>query len=732
MLIFGQKYTLVYRWILFIAPIAIAVAGHKVTGYVYHAETAEPLPGVNVILKNTDLGAATLNDGSFSIDNVPSGNYNILYSAIGYDESLDIVNVPSNDPLEIWMTETFLQLEHVVVTGTRNSRINTNSPVATEVISRNDIQESGARDMAELLEERAGISVAASKEGGKVVNMLGMDSKYVLVMIDGQPISGKFNSRINLDQVSTAIIDKVEIIKGPSSSLYGSEAMGGVINIITKRNIFVNPISVTMRYSGGLTTDPIGDSFNPFDLAIGKRDIRMNLNGSKKAFVFHSDIDYLKANVDKNLVYIDVDNYEKYSIRGDMDWAVTDAQKVKINGGSFNTVEENHSTLLDGQPTIIRNNWSSDYSNFLNDQLKIQALIRGEDYNRSYLEIKPSTGETVKTDTTVETQLEGEFNTIYTDDNRTINIGGEYRIETYSNARVDSGNLQSLNATGLYFQYEQTLSSKLTLVAGLRADNNNDLDKPIISPRLAGMYKLSDRYKLRGSWGQGFRMPSFMDKYMNWNHWQFGYAIIGNPDLVPETSTGYNLGIEYFHPGKYKFSIMVYQNTFNNMIIDEQLEPGLFTYSNIDRVHFTGIEFQHRQNYSKNFTGNLAYNLSRNRNIVTGEIVPGSPEHSANIKMSYKSKSGKLRSALKIKAVAPYKVQEFIPVGSGEEQNEGYFVIRDRDAYFLIDIDGKYKIHKLLTLSFGIKNIQDTVDNQYGPFIGRTVYFELGSKLGGH
>ena len=87
MLIFGQKYTLVYRWILFIAPIAIAVAGHKVTGYVYHAETAEPLPGVNVILKNTDLGAATLNDGSISIDNVPSGNYIILYSAIGFDES---------------------------------------------------------------------------------------------------------------------------------------------------------------------------------------------------------------------------------------------------------------------------------------------------------------------------------------------------------------------------------------------------------------------------------------------------------------------------------------------------------------------------------------------------------------------------------------------------------------------------------------------------------------------
>jgi outer membrane receptor for ferrienterochelin and colicins len=705
--------------------------GHEVRGKVYHADTGLPIPGVNVILRNTDLGAATTADGSFLIENVPGGKYNVLYSAIGYDESLDIVNVPSSKHLEIWMTETFLQLEHVVVTGTRNSRINTNSPVATEVISRNDIQESGARDMAELLEERAGISVSSSKEGGKVVSMLGMDSKYVLVMIDGQPISGKFNSRINLDQVSTAIIDKVEIIKGPSSSLYGSEAMGGVINIITNRNIFINPVSVTMRYSGGFTP-PVGDFFNPFDLGIGKRDIRMNLNGSKNAFIFHSDIDYLKANVDKNLVYIDVDNFEKYSIRGDMDWAITDAQKLKLNFGTFNTTEQNHSTLLDGQTTIIRNNKLGDYSKHINDRWQMQGIFRGENYYRYYQEVKPNTGEMVKTDTTTESQLEGEFNAIYVDDNKTINLGMEYRTETYANARVDSGNLQSLNATGLYFQYERTFSSKLTLVTGFRADHNNDLENPIISPRIAGMYKLSDRYKLRASWGQGFRMPSFMDKYMNWNHWQFGYAIIGNPDLVPETSTGYNLGIEYFHPQKYKFSVMIYQNKFDNMIIDEQLEPGLFTYSNIDRVHFTGIEFQHRQNYSKNFIGTLAYNLSRNRNIETKEIVPGSPEHSAHIKVSYKSTNRKLRAALKVKMVAPYKVQEFIPDGSSEEQNEGYFDIRDREGYFLIDIDGKYKIHKRVTLSFGIKNIQDTIDSQYGPFLGRTVYFELGSKIGGH
>ncbi len=704
---------------------------HKVTGHVFHAETAEPLAGVNVILVDTELGAASLEDGSFIINNVPEGNYNIFYSAIGFDKSLDVINVPLKEPLEIWMTETFLQMKHVVVTGTRNQRINTDSPIATEVISRNDITESGARDVAELLEERSGISVAASKEGGKIVNMLGMDSKYILILVDGQPVIGKFNSRINLDQISTAVIDKIEIIKGPSSSLYGSEAMGGVINIITKRNVYQNPVSVTMRYSGGFS-DPIDESFNPIDFGVGKRDVRLNLNGRKKSFVFHTDIDYLNANVDKNLQYIDVDNYDKYSARGDIDWSINENQLLKLNVGQYYNNEQNHSTLLEGQTRIIKNNWNGDHAWTINDNINIQSIFHKEDYTRLYTERRPQTNDLVKSDTTKEHKIELEMNSVYTNEKVTINIGGEYWNESYSNARVDSGKVQSLAGTGLFFQYEQLIIPKLTVVTGLRADYNNELDSTIVSPRIAAMFKISERYKIRASWGKGFRMPSFMDKYMDWNHWQFGYAIIGNPDLLPETSSGYNIGIEYYHPGKYKYSIMIYRNTFENMIIDDQLEPGLFTYSNVDKVFFTGIEFQHRANYSKHFTGYFAYNLSHNRNVATDEVVPGSPEHSGNVKVSYKSSTSKFRSSLKIKVVAPYKVQEFVPEGSGEEQNEGYFDIRDRDGYVLLDIDSKIKLHSWVTLSFGIRNINNVMDQQYGPFIGRTMYFELGSNFGGN
>jgi len=402
---------------------------------------------------------------------------------------------------------------------------------------------------------------------------------------------------------------------------------------------------------------------------------------------------------------------------------------LKFNTGRFYNNEQNHSTLLDGQTRIIKNNYNGDYNLSLNDRLNVQGVLHNENYTRQYTEVRPQTGDLVRSDTTLEGKTELEIHTIYHDENKTINIGSEFWIESYSNARVDDGKDQLLKGVGYYFQYEKPISDDFTIVTGLRSDNNNEMEKGIVSPRFASMYKISDRYKIRASWGKGFRMPSFMDKYMDWNHWQFGYAIIGNPDLVPETSSGYNIGLEYYHPGKYKYSITFYRTIFDNMIIDDQVEPGLFTYSNIDRVIFTGIEVQHRANYTKNFTGYFAYNLSHNRNVVTNEVVPGSPEHSGNIKLSYKNSSSKLRSSFKIKIVAPYKVQEFVPDGSGEEVNEGYFDIRDRDGYLLLDIDSRYKISPKLTVSFGIRNINNVMDQLYGPFVGRTVYLELKTKF---
>ena len=126
-----------------------------------------------------------------------------------------------------------LTMNELVVTATRTKKLHDNVPIATEIITKNDIENSGSRNIADLLSQRSGVSLQTSVEGGTVLNILGMDSRYILILMDGQPITGRFNNRVALDQILTSRVIKVEIVKGPNSSLYGSEAMAGVINIIT-------------------------------------------------------------------------------------------------------------------------------------------------------------------------------------------------------------------------------------------------------------------------------------------------------------------------------------------------------------------------------------------------------------------------------------------------------------------------------------------------------------------
>ncbi|EMY24562.1 TonB-dependent receptor plug domain protein [Leptospira interrogans serovar Australis str. 200703203] len=120
-----------------------------------------------------------------------------------------------------------------MVTGSRGERRLKDSTVATEVISRKKIEASGARNAAEVLETQLGIDVVPFF-GGSRVRMLGLDSQYVLILIDGERISGRLNNAVDLSRFKVQNIERIEIVKGASSALYGADAIGGVINLITR------------------------------------------------------------------------------------------------------------------------------------------------------------------------------------------------------------------------------------------------------------------------------------------------------------------------------------------------------------------------------------------------------------------------------------------------------------------------------------------------------------------
>ncbi|UCH09609.1 MAG: TonB-dependent receptor [Fidelibacterota bacterium] len=694
----------------------LAAAGESVpiSGQVMDLVTGQPLIAVNVVVVGTVRGDATDREGRFTITGLEPGTVHLLVSAIGYDDQQVRVALPQTESLIIQLRETFFQMNEVVVTGTRTEKVFQNTPITTEVISRQDIVDSGARDMAELLEQRSGVVVGTGVEGGKTVNLLGIDAKYILVMVDGQPVTGKFNNRISLDQISTAVVDKVEIVKGPSSAMYGSEAMGGVVNIITTRRLVSTPISLRTRFSGS------DEARNPFDTGQGKRDVRLNLDQPWRNFRLQLDLDALWANVDKSIKYIDIDDYHTLSTRGEVSWEPGPKHTTTMKVTRYSTEE---TTLLGTVTTATTNiqratvSLSHDWQ--LTPTLNVKAVGRQDQYGREFVRTVSD-----EINNTSDDESELELSLIYRSDRITLSAGSEIGQASYRNDRV-AGERHQLTTTGLYVQGDWPVSSILTLVSGIRVDDNDEI-QPVYSPRMAAMFNLGERWKLRTSWGRGFRMPSFMDRYLDWSHDQYGYQLIGNPDLRPEKSRGYNLGIEYYHPGRYQVTLTVYQNRFNDMINDFLLEPGLFTYRNIDRVRFTGLEIQARWNISRTWLASWGYNFVDNRDLSTGKLVPNTQPHTAMVRLSHKHSGGRFSYALKAKFVGPYHPESYDPVLQ--------IYTRAKEPLWtlpIVDYDARLRIGGWIALSAGLRNMLNYQHDEYGPFVGRTFYLELETKFQG-
>ena len=173
----------------------------------------------------------TTNESGFFTLNVENQEYmDLSFTHIAYDSYYQKFN-ESDTAFVLLMIETLLQMNDVVVTSTRSGYLLRDVPIATEVISTKEVSESGAVTVSELLSQRAGVSTSVNVDGGAIFNMLGLDSRYILILKNGQPITGRFNNRVNLNQISIGNIKGLEITKGPGSAIYGTDAMGGVINI---------------------------------------------------------------------------------------------------------------------------------------------------------------------------------------------------------------------------------------------------------------------------------------------------------------------------------------------------------------------------------------------------------------------------------------------------------------------------------------------------------------------
>jgi len=685
----------------------LPVLGADVNGTVVDALTGEPLSNTNIIVEGTERGAATDAQGNFIIQNLPAGQYTLKARFIGYESESRKISLKENESLQLnfKLRESFFQTQQIVVTATRQEKLMEDVPVVTEFISKAEIDERGAENMAQALEDRPGIIIQENASGGKSLNLNGIDGRRILILVDGLPIAGKLNNQVDLTLLDVDKIDHIEIVKGPGSALYGSEAMGGVVNIITS-NIFEG-FNIKAR-----------GKYGSHDLYSGN----VNLSGKNYGIGYLLNIDHSQGGVDKNEAAIDITDLWSNSVNGKINFNspvvghISAGAEYKRDGQDYQGAGMRGSVYdyeakVDRVNSFLGMNRTSD-----NSDIKIQGYV--SDYFRTLSRTTVNSNAPAQIDTTGETiiGLKSDF-LIKLSPKVQFDIGYDYANDTYESGRIKDKNVER-DQHGVFGQAEIKPVPSFTFILGGRYDKITSLDG-YFSPRVSSMYNINPDLKLRVSWGRGFRAPSFTDMYIEYGN-PFMGMVVGNPDLKPETSTGANAGIEYFWNSKMLVNVTFFTNKFKDLIIDYDVAPKLLSYRNIEEATFQGVELQNRYYILDNLTATLAYNYTSidqsDKEYTVSRISP----HTASLRIVYKL----FRNRLSITARDQFYGRRDVKV---YDMQIGQYLdqLQKKDAYNLIDLSFSYKLNRILAIRCGMTNLTDYRDEIYGPWVGRRFFVTL-------
>lgn len=551
--------------------------------------------------------------------------------------------------------ETALTRE-TVVTATRTPQRSDEVTVPTEVITRREIEVSGARDLAELLELYPGVEIARDvpvRSSG--VRLLGLDPEYVLVLIDGERIPGRFGGTLDIERLSLRDVERIEIVKGPSSVVYGSDAMGGVINLITRKP--QRPLEASGRASYGgrneLDLRGGGGAVLPWaSVGLGagfRRGDAFDLEPSDVATtgsdLFAWDVD---ASASGRPAGVDVGARARYERR--------DAFGVDLSpsGAIFDRRDREESFTANARaefkpddPTTL--SARAAFGLFRDQFQQDQRLARDLD------EYTDSREQLLEAGLQVDRRLFGVH---------LASLGADGLMETLRSPRLQTG--YGLRYRGaLYAQDDWRVleQPRVAVVGGLRVDQDSQFG-PNLSPRIAARYDPRPGLALRASFGGGFRAPSFQELLLHFENPGVGYVVEGNPALQPERSRGVNVSADWEVNEGVLLSASAYRMDLQGLIAIVTLQeatpdtPTRFGYENTARATSQGVELSSRVRLLPSVWLDAAYTLADARDLDTGLPLEGRAVHRATARLTMRYRRFNLDGSIGGALVGPRAFRE--------------------------------------------------------------------------
>lgn len=638
-------------------------------------------------------------------------------------------------------SDTTIVLEDVVVTATRSEISLEDSPVPTEVITKDEIQQLNLITMDDLLKVK-GFFVAPVKSGG--FQLRGLSSEYVLVMIDGVPVAGRESGALDVSNINLSNVERVEIVKGSMSALWGNHAIGGVINIITKKSS-KNSLVVNTQYGSnntsivGFTETITKGKFKAFLTANNQNsdgfDIDKDTYGNN-VLPFNLLNATAKTTYDdgKNQISFGINFFDKKSEGQTITETNTQGQLVPVD-------EVNQSKNL-----IFDLNYKRTFGKYISE-----IKVSNSNFNNSNESSFEYFGQQVtQLDESDQNIFQPEMiNTYNWNSKNSTTFGFGYRGHDYNTERY--GGDKSLNSSFGYVQHYLNLN-KLNLVLGGRYDNYSDFGNNF-SPKVSATYDLG-KFKLNSSIGYGFRVPDFRTLYINYGGFTQGFYVLGAynieeqinfyqsqnqiaflsyglddiTQLRPETSISYDFGVSYKLNKNSKVGVNLFQTNTTDLI--ESVLAGMFVnqtllfgYTNISEVTFRGVELEGLyQKGGFRFDGSYQY-LETQANKADGtEFFLGErPKHLVNFSTTYTTKS---KVSLNLNGVIKSDYF-FRDINRNGLQDSDEFV----PAHSLVN-GIVSKQYKKFNVGFGVNNIFNFTNVEYLKFQnGRTAFGRITYKL---
>jgi outer membrane receptor for ferrienterochelin and colicin len=514
-----------------------------------------------------------------------------------------------------------LDLQEVVITGTYLPKILKEAPQIMTVISRKEIELQNPSCLSDLLMHINGVNIETGTGSGLpnrgIISMNGFPANYTLVLIDGvQVLTDHIQTGQNIDLIPIQNIERIEIIKGASSAQYGSNAMSGVVNIITKKSGDQNEAGLYGSFG----------SYNSYQAGIETRNRISDKIGTSLFFNWEkSDGAPISAPANR----IGKLNYDQANIMG----AVEIGYCPKISSCLDFNLTTNKMQGTDG----FKRSWqvtSGFNTNFnLPKNVSMNINLPFSQWNSEQ-----------NLENNVLTKPQIFVSWTYKD--RNILTGGiDYSYNTFTRTAVEE---HSQSNIGAFVQDDFKIIKDFTISGALRADKTNEL-AIVLSPRLSFVYYPIKYIGLRGSAGKAFHAPSTQELYeVGYGHG--GTALrFGNPDLKPEYSTTYNLLVEVYPVEQIQFLLNGFYSNIDNMIVPVYEGPwivnptkDMWVRQNIYKAVIYGAEFNGRFNLIKNSLQiDAGYTYNYNQNEDTKSTLPYFPGSSINGKVNYNNNIGK-------------------------------------------------------------------------------------------